>query len=218
MNTRISGSEVRASLMRAVPPFFPARVMTPAQVAEAVAGRATEVQERTNGKWHLCGDVSDEMFAVLAKALRSETPMRISAFRTPSGAAYGVISHQVHGFAHRYLLPLYETGVVNLLSDLQRGGQLAFLLGRNGNSQALLIEPPTNGLSGFGPVAAMAAPLKPEKVGEVISELSEVIRAIALPAQIPTLRKGEPVAHVDVSAVMPVSALQSLLSAQGGRE
>jgi hypothetical protein len=212
MNTqKDSGSATHASLIELAPAFFPARVMTPTQVAAAVADGPDEVKSRAQGKWHLCGDVSNEMFAVLSAAIRSETAMRISAFSAPSGARYGVVTHQVHGFAHRFLLPLYESCVVDLFTALKGGEQLAFLLGRAGNSEALLLKPPQGSLSGFAPLFAMCGPLARGAVGEGIMELARVIEALALPQQIPTLRQGEPVVRVNVSAVMPARTLESLL-------
>lgn len=214
MNTvQETGTSAQPSLIERVPPFFPARLMTPAEVTVAVADGPTEVQKRTEGKWHLCGDVCNAAFAILSEATRWETAMRISGFRTPIGAAYGVVSHQVRGHAHRFLLPLYETRVVDLLTDLERGGDMGFLLGREGNSEALLIEPQSGGLRGFGPLLAMSEPLSLGKGAEVISELSEVIRAVSQPAQVPSLSKSEPVVSVDVSVLMPIGTLQRLLVA-----
>lgn len=214
MNTvKDSGTAAQPSLIERVPPFYPARVMTPAEVAAAVADGPAEVQTRTRGKWHLCGDVCNAAFAILSEATRWETAMRISGFRTPIGAAYGVVSHQVRGHAHRFLLPLYETRVVDLLTDLERGGDMGFLLGREGNSEALLIEPQPGGLSGFGPLLAMSESPNRDNGAEVISELSEVIRAVSQPAQVPSLRKSEPVVSVDVSVLMPIGTLRRLLVA-----
>lgn len=214
MNTvQETGTSAQPSLIERVPSFFPARLMTPAEVTVAVADGPTEVQKRTEGKWHLCGDVCNAAFATFSEATRWETAMRISGFRSPVGAAYGVVSHQVRGHAHRFLLPLYETRVVDFLTEVERGGELGFLLGREGNSQALLIEPQPGGLSGFGPLLAMSASPNMDNGAEVISELSEVIRAVSQPAQVPSLRKGERVVSVDVSVLMPIGTLQRLLVA-----
>lgn len=216
MNTAISsGTAPVDSLLEVTPAFFPARLMTPTEVAAAVSDGPAEVRSRTQGKWHLCGDVSERTFAILSEAHRSETPMRISAFRTPTGAPYGIVSHQVRGLAHRFLLPLYEACVIELLTELRNGGELGFLLGRNGNREALLVEPPQGSLSGFAPLLAMSGSVGREQVGQVILELSRVVEAIANPAQIPTLRTGEAVLGVDVSAVMPIATLRSFLFAPG---
>ena len=189
-------------------PFYPARLMTPTEVQKATANQAPEVQKRTEGKWSLCGDVSAPLFAVLSAAFREAVSMRIDSFSSPAGARYAVVSHQVNGFAHRFLLPLYEPRVAEFVAAM-RTGKLGFLLGNDGAGDALLIEWPAGCNASVPPVSASTA-LRRERLHDVLLELPKVINTVKQPLQVPSLRRGEPVIDVSVSVVLPTGALMQL--------
>lgn len=189
-------------------PFYPARLMTPAEVIEAIANNPPEVQERAKGKWHLCGDVSMPMFAVLTAAVREEVAMRVDSFSTPAGARYGVVSHQVNGFVHRFLLPLYEPRVAEFVMAM-RTGELAFLLGNDGEENALLVGPPVRG-NGLAPLLSVVKPFPRAKLHDVLAELPKVINTVKQPSQVMSLRHPEPVIDVSLSVLLPTRALMQL--------
>ena len=168
-----------------------------------------EVQEKTKGKWFLCGDVSLPMFAVLRADVRDEVVTRIDSFSSPSGARYAVVSHQVSGFAHRFLLPMYEPRVNAFILGM-RSGEVGFLLGRDGGEEALLIGSPLSKDS-FAQLLSAAHPLRRGQLCDVLNEFPKVVSTIQQPEQVTSLRPGEPVIEVSVSVVMPAQALMQLL-------
>lgn len=188
--------------------FHPARLMTPAEVQKSTANHGPEVQKRTKGQWYLCGDVSLAMFAVLGAAVREEVAMRIDSFSSPAGARYAVVSHQVNGLVHRFLLPLYEPRVAEFVVGMSTG-EVGFSLGKDGESDALLIGSPLPG-NRFVPVLSVAEPLRPETLHDALAEFPKVINTVKQPSQVPSLRRGEPVLDVSVSVVMPTRALMQL--------
>jgi hypothetical protein len=184
--------------------FHPARLMTPAEVEKATVNQPPEVRQRTKGQWQLCGDVSAPMFAVLKAVVREAVSVRVDSFGSPAGARYGVVSHQVNGFVHRFLLPLYDPFVADFVLAM-RTEELGFLLGNDGAGDALLIRSPCRGKA-LAPVLSVVDPLPREKLYAVLAELPKVINAV----KVPTLRRSEPVVEVSVSVLLPTRALMQL--------
>lgn len=190
-----------------MPSFFPARLMSPEEVAGAIGHQPEEVRKHLGGRWYLCGDVSEEMYCLLKASLRSDTAMRVSGFTSPLGLRYAVVTHQLMGHAHRFLLPLYEAKVGDFLLAM-RGGSLGFSLGCEGGENAALLVPPPGGTDAFLPLLPMAEPLSGDMVPQVITELPLVIAALNNPEQVPSCRVGEQVVDVTVSALLPSQTLR----------
>ncbi|MDI1270536.1 MAG: hypothetical protein PSV40_15720 [Polaromonas sp.] len=194
--------------------FFPARIMDPSEVQHATLGRPSAVQAWTNGKWYVCGDVRSKLFEMLNAEHRDASAVRLTAFNSPAGGSYAVLSHQILGLAHRFLLPLYEPKVEELLLGLQRA-ELSMLFGNEGKDDAVLLHCPLSALA-FAPLLAMTTPLPKETLHDVIAELPMVISAVNQPKQVPSLRRGEFVTDVSVSVVMPSRALTRFFSEKRG--
>ena len=190
--------------------FFPARLMDPLEVKTAIENRPPEVGSWTNGKWCLCGDVRSELFAMFKAEFRDAIAVRLTAYTTPAGGHYAVVSHQLFGWAHRFILPLYETKVQQMLIEMQKA-ELGFLFGNEGAQDAVLTRSPLS-RTAFAPLLAMTNPLPKESVLNVIAELPRVISAMNLPKQVPSLRRGEKVEDVSVSVVLPTQAMAQFCS------
>jgi hypothetical protein len=190
--------------------FFPARLMDPLEVKTAIENRPPEVGSWTNGKWCLCGDVRSELFAMFKAEFRDAIAVRLTAYTTPAGGHYAVVSHQLFGWAHRFVLPLYETKVQQMLIEMQKA-ELGFLFGNEGAQEAVLTRSPLS-RTAFAPLLAMTNPLPKESVLNVIAELPRVISAMNLPKQVPSLRRGEKVEDVSVSVVLPTQAMAQFCS------
>ena len=185
--------------------FFPARLMDPLEVKTAIKNRPAEVGSWTSGKWYLCGDVRSELFAMFKAEFRDAIAVRLTAYTTPAGGHYAVVSHQLFGWAHRFVLPLYEPKVQEMLIEMQKA-ELGFLFGNEGAQDAVLTRSPLS-RTAFAPLLAMTNPLPKESVLNVIAELPRVISAMNLPKQVPSLRRGEKVEDVSVSVVLPTKAM-----------
>jgi hypothetical protein len=186
-------------------PFFTARVMNPTEVRAATESHPSPVGSWTSGRWYLCGDVQSELFAMFKTDFRDATSVRLTAFTTPAGATYAVVSHQVHGWAHRFVLPLHEPSVQAMLLGLQKA-ELGFLFGNEGAEDAVLLYSPLDG-SAFAPLLARANSVPKEKFHDVMTELPRVIGAMKMPSQVPSLRSGVRVTDVSVSVVLPARAV-----------
>jgi hypothetical protein len=192
------------------PRFSPAWLMSPGEAQNVLACQPHEVQERAKKRWLLCGELSQEMFCLIEAEILHSVALRISAFKSPIGVNYGVVSHQVLGHAHRFLLPLYEPRVGDFLLGM-RQARLGFLLGRDGEKDVVSLTTPAGGTAGLLPLLSMADPLPSELIPYAITELPSVISALNEPEQVPSCREGEPVVAVNVSVVMPSQTLQRFL-------
>lgn len=112
------------------------RVMRPEQVEESLADRPAV--RKVVGGWYLCGDVQRGMFDALVGS-QGHCTMQMTVFRGASSGNYGVFTQQVEGFQHRFVLPLYEPLVVELLRSL-RDEPVQLSLGRQNEDAALLVR------------------------------------------------------------------------------
>lgn len=190
--------------------FFPARLIDPLEVKSAIENRPPEVGSRTSGKWYLCGDVRSEFFAMFKAEFRDAIAVRLTAFSTPAGGHYAVVSHQLFGWAHRFVLPLYEPKVQEMLVEMQKA-ELGFIFGNEGAQDAVLTLSPLS-RAAFAPLLAMSNSLPNNSALKVIAELPRVISAMNEPKQVPSLRRGEKVEDVSVSVVLPTQAMAQFCS------
>lgn len=179
--------------------------MDPLEVEKAVENRPLAVGSWTKSKWYLCGDAKNELFSMFKAGFRESVAVRLTAYDTPAGGSYAVISHQIYGWTHRFVLPLYEPKVREMLLGLQ-SAELGFMFGNEGEEDAVLLHCPL-GAPAFAPLLAKTNPLRNSTLEDVLAELPQVIRTMNKPNQVPSLRLGELVTDVSVSAVFPTRAM-----------
>ena len=90
------------------------------------------------GGWYLCGDVLREMFDALV-GKQGDCAMQMTVFRGGSSGNYGLFAQQIDTFEHRFLLPLFEPSVIQLLESLQ-DEPVQLSLGRQDEDAAVLIR------------------------------------------------------------------------------
>lgn len=193
-----------------LPAFSPAALLSPGDVQTAIADAPAEMRRKFQGSWYLCGDVSKEMYALLAGRARSELALRVFGVETPVGARYGILCHQLRSHVHRFLLPLYEPRVGDFLLALG-GGRLGIQLGCDGSEQAAMLTTGVPVEPELFPLVALASPLRPELARRVIGELPAVIAEMSEPTCLPA--GPEPASSVSLSVVLPTQTLQKLLTA-----
>src|SRR4051812_45514449 len=74
--------------------FYPASILTPEQVVKTTAKHPEHVRAQVLGKWFLCGDLSERMFDLVKAEWPGDLSIRVTAFASPIGVYYGVVSHQ----------------------------------------------------------------------------------------------------------------------------
>lgn len=112
------------------------RVMRPEQVEESLADRPN-VRNAVGG-WYLCGDVLREMFDALV-AKQGDFAMQATVFQGGPSGNYCIFTQQVETLQHRFVLPLYEPSVIELLQSL-RDNPVQLSLGRQSEDAAVLLR------------------------------------------------------------------------------
>lgn len=175
-----------------------ARLMNPQEIQEVLAARRGGPNLRPG--WCLCGDVAEDMFRLLAGpgcALR----LRLSGFFGPAQGSYAVLTQQVQDLQHRFLLPLYEPGVVDFLKAL-RLQPLQVMLAREGGELAVVGHQALEWRA-VAPLVAMATPCKGADIPEVILEAAEAVRHTSGLDAIPSLIPEVAVRLTSVSYLSP---------------
>jgi hypothetical protein len=132
------------------------------------------------------------MYKLLKEVPDAPLPTRLTAFNSPAGFSYGVLTHQIGRNQHRFVLGLTDPLVRAFLESIATSGMLMFLLFEN----PLLP-------SSFLPLLAMSPEANLEIQRAALSELPLVQAAMGDPSQVPSLFEGYAVQHVSVSLLMP---------------
>lgn len=189
--------------------FYTASILTPEEVAERTERYPEKVRSVVAGNWFLCGDLSEQMFDVVKADWPGDLSIRVTAFASPIGVYYGVLSHQAKGHAHRFVLPLYEPSAGELLKAIQQT-PLMFMLGRDEDVEAMVLPCPLP-TRDFAPLLALCSQPAREQLRDAVAELPNVINVLKEPTQVPTAIHGREVTHVDVSVLLPTHSLKAVL-------
>lgn len=181
--------------------LYVGRLMAPDEVTAALSDRSKEERERIGRRWMFCCDVAPEMFEQLLLQRQDDIAFRITGFGSSLGGAYAVLTHEVEGHQHRYLLPLYDQEVQQAIVGAAREPH-GFLMGNDSQIESVILYgAPHIGQSLLG-LPGLTRQLSKESLAIVIPELPEVIRAMTEVDRIPPL-KNEAIRSVSVTVVMP---------------
>jgi hypothetical protein len=189
--------------------FYPASILTPEEVVKRTEQYPEKVRSVVHGKWFLCGDFSEQMFDTVKADWPGDLSIRLTAFASPIGVYYGVLSHQAKGFAHRFVLPLYEPSAGELLRGIQQT-PLMFMFGRDEEVEAMVLPSPLPARD-FAPLLGLFSRPGREQLLDAVAEMPSVISTLKEPNQVPTAIPQQDVTHVDVSVLLPTQSLMSLL-------
>lgn len=150
--------------------------------------------------------MSTDLFAELAvKAEPRSVPERVTAFKSPAGGCYAVLTQQLRDAQHRFLLPLYERRIAGFISAMSLES-LAYSLGNDDGHNAIVWRS-NLGARELRPLGALCGSLSPGKQFAVMREWSKVVEAMTMPDQIPSTTVGQLVRRVCVSILAPEDAL-----------
>lgn len=181
--------------------IFPARIMTPSDVASATRGQPAEVIVTIRGRWMLCGDVARPTFEMLKAAQDGEIGFRLSAFESPSGSMYCVMTHQVRSHQHRYLLPMWDRQVLACIRGMAAGHH-GFMLGCAGETNALVLRGVVP-CDDFKPLLEMARCAPETAESELVTEMPLALGIFARIDAMPSYWPDFEVDTLSVSLVTP---------------
>ena len=177
------------------------RLMSPKEVEEATEDYDYLTRQHVRGHWFLCGDCSQEMFDGIAR--QGEAALRYSLGVSQRGddAKFLVITHQLGNAQHRFLVPMWDPRVSNLLEAFSLG-QTSISLARKGDTQAVVLS-----LTADAPFALelrkhlnMSMP-EPQQLHALLRAMPEWMETAAEPEHFPNLMEGAAVTDVSLSIV-----------------
>ena len=189
-----------------MPGVYAGRLMSPAEVNGAIGTQPDEVIQKVSSCWTLCGDVSRGMFSALrAASVLCGATERLTAYLSPAGAGYAVLTQQLQGFQHRFLLPLFEPRTASFVAAMSRDS-LVYSLGNDDDVEALVWRS-TFSARDVLPLQVFCSPLVAESRQEVILEWARVVKTMTALQQVPSTTLGEVVHHVDLTILTPDDTL-----------
>ena len=186
-----------------LPPLSLARIMSPIEVRAALQQHTPEIQKKFKDRWVFCGDVDEQMFAQLKDETAHEIGQRVSAFTSPSGRAYAMLTHQADVYQHRFVLPLWCESITECLQALQHA-PYGIMLGNNGGVDAFVMTGPFQAQQ-LAPLLHLAQ-AQPGDWRESLDELPLALMMLSALDAIPSVKEGKDVESVSLSVVMPATS------------
>jgi len=177
------------------------RLMSPEEVEKATEGYDEQTRQHVRGHWSLCGDCSQEMFDAIVRQGDAALRHSLGVIQREDGTKFLVVTHQLVNAQHRFLVPMWDPRVPDLL-DAVSLGRNSISLARKGGTHALVLSAAAN--------APLAAQLRkhldmpipdPQQLRELLRGLPQLMETAAKPEHFPNLMEGVKVTDVSLSIV-----------------
>lgn len=185
--------------------LYVGEVRSPDDLAEVLAERSNEERLRLGHRWLFCGNVEPDMFNVLRQEPVDSLHQRVTGFVSKTGAAYGVLTHQVLGYQHRLVLPLFDSEIQQAVMAVSQE-PFGFLLSKDGAKESLLLLRSSVTGDNLQGLPGLRKEVSDAELPAMIAELPDVVMAITDAERIPSLVE-QPTQSVSVSFVMPFNSM-----------
>lgn len=189
------------------------RLMSPNDVEEATEDYDHLTRQHVRGHWFLCGDCSQEMFDDIARQGDVALRHALGVFQRGDGTKFLVVTHQLGNAQHRFLVPMWDPRVPDLL-DAVSLGRYSISLSRKGDTQAAVLSAAANAPLAMELRKHLDMPMPdPQQLQELLRALPQFMETAAEPEQFPNLGEGLVITDVSVSIVFDavVPSLSKLL-------
>lgn len=194
------------------------RLMSPEEVEEATEDHNELTHQRVRGRWSLCGDCSQDMFDDIVRKGDATLRHALGVIQRDDGTKFLVVTHQLGNAQHRFLVPMWDPRMPDLL-DAVSLGRYCISLARKGGTQAMVLSATAN--------ASLAAELRkhldrpvpdPQQLQALLQALPQLMEAAAEPENFPNLMEGQAITDVSVSVVFDamLPSLSKLLAKKVG--
>lgn len=185
--------------------LYVGEVRSPDDLAEVLAERSNEERLRLGHRWLFCGNVEPDMFEVLRHEPVDSLHQRVTGFVSRTGAAYGVLTHQVRGYQHRLVLPLFDSEIQQAVTAVSQE-PFGFLLSKDGAEESLLLLRSSVTGDNLQGLPGLRKEVSDAELPGMIAELPDIVMAITDAERIPSLVE-QPTQSVSVSFVMPFNSM-----------
>jgi len=186
-------------------------ITKPQQMTEVFIRQGLLVPPELKGLWVLWGELSADMFDKCFATDVARPLTHVSYCRTSNGGNYLVITHQAAARQHRFVLPLWDEGVLEGVRAM-RDGRLRFMLVRSSGRDAVVL-PVDFKQSVLDPALVKAAPSDPEVLETLFMEMPGMLQSMRQLDAIPGCVELGNVSEVAVSVVPPVQAVGHFVDA-----
>lgn len=181
-----------------------AGINTPQEMTEKFIRLGLMVPPEVKGYWILFGEVPAAMFDSFFADRSLRPRVNVSYCRTSNGGTYLVITHQVASWQHRFLLPLWDSEVMDGVRAM-RDGRMKFMLASSPGRDAAVIpidfEP-----GALDPAFARAVPTDVKVLEKFLAEMPGVIDSVRALDAIPGCLEMATVTEASLSVVVPLEA------------
>lgn len=186
------------------------RLMSPDEVSQAIANREPEDMVPDGVRWTLCGDMHEAMFQQVLLDPEPLNRWQVGVLKAPTGSSYLVLTHQVGGHQHRFILPLWDSGVMRFMESMEADdSRNSFLFGRQGGIEAVVTAGRIDeeSLQSFKQHGGLPRDAYQEMTWQ--HEFTWITFALTVPEAVPSLVDGEVVRGVSVSLIAPSELQQA---------
>lgn len=195
-----------------------ARLMSPEEVKEATEAYDEQTRQHVRGYWFLCGDCSQKMFDDIVRHGVAALRHSLGVIQRDDGTKFLVVTHQLGNTQHRFLVPMWDPRMPDLL-DAVSLGRCSISLARKGGTNALVLSAAAD--------APLAAKLRKhldmpmpdqQQLQELLRALPQLMETAAEPEHYPNLEEGLAINDVSLSIVFDamVPSLSQLLAKKLG--
>lgn len=177
---------------------------SPQNLTEAFIRSGLRVPPDIQGHWILYGEVPAAMYDTSFGPDAPAPLVHVAYCRTPSGGTYLVITHQALSRQHRFLIPLWDTEVLDAVKVMREGRMRVVLMKSQGSDAAVYAL--NFGLQALDAALVKAAPTDHAVLEKLLMELPEVVASVRELDAIPGSVDMEGVSEVAVSVVPPIHA------------
>lgn len=187
-----------------------ALIFTPSEVESNFRQFTEAALAKIRGRWMLLGAVNEELYSKLEANGENDIAAQLVVLPIPSGAKYTVLTCQLGHLQHRFVLPMYEPEVVDLLTIATTSPLSIYLESTGQVRQGIAYDCPLHPTR-FQQARSECQSMSDGKKDNFIIEFPSVVSALASTEIVPSLNR-ETVRDVDVSFYLPRPNLPELSS------
>ena len=177
------------------------RLMSPEEVEEATEDYDYLTRQHVRGHWFLCGDCSQEMFDDIVRKGDATLRHALGVIQRDDGTKFLVVTHQLGNAQHRFLVPMWDPRVPDLL-DAVSLGRYSISLARKGDTQALVLSAEANAPLSKELRKHLDIPMpEPQQLQALLRALPQLMETAAETEHFPNLEQGLVITDVSVSIV-----------------
>ena len=194
--------------MKKNPRLHTAVMLNPAEVDVVFRDYPAEARLEVCGRWMLIGALNAATYSAFKANAGTDIKADMTVFPTPSGAVAALLSCQLCARQHRFVLPLFEPKVMEVLAAATQGALNIYLECAGEPTEGMLYDcplPPECLL----PAQAMCRQIDVQKRSDFIAELPSIVLEALTLDLVPSLNAAE-VSDVDVSILLPQAEMATV--------